>query len=189
MEPAQGIEQLRQQFRGAYLRLPIILGNEAVNFTLDNFRLQGFMGASFQRWLPVKQNSWGKKKRGNSILISSGRLRRSIRIVQLNADMVSIGSDVKYARAHNEGLRMGFIQQVKGHERKITGIGTVHSIATKRTRKVKVQVGSQNVKAHTRRVDMRIPPRPFMGNSPYLNARLKRAGTALFLREIRGLKT
>lgn len=168
MEPAQGIEQLRQQFKGAYIRLPIIIGNEAVNFTLDNFKLQGFMGATFQRWLPVKQNRWGKKKRGKSILIgSAARLRRSIRIVDLNADMVSIGSDVKYARAHNEGMRLGLIQTVKEFSRK----------------------NGSKVKEHTRKINMRIPPRPFMGNSPYLNARLKRAGTALLLREIRGLKT
>jgi len=167
MEPAQGIAQLMRQFKGAALRLPIIIGNEAVNFTLDNFRLQGFMGNSFQRWLPVKKNSWGKKKRGNTILVSSGRLRRSIRVVHLNADSVTIGTDVKYARAHNEGMRLGLIQTVEGFSRK----------------------NGSNVKGHTRKVDMRIPKRQFMGNSPYLNARLKRHGTALFLREIRGLKT
>jgi phage gpG-like protein len=167
MEPAQYIFQLERQFRSVYLRLPILLGNEAVNFTLDNFRLQGFMGHTFQRWLPVRQSRWGKKRStGRSILIGTGRLRRSIRIIQVNADSVTIGSAVKYARAHNEGLRLGVIQSVKSFTRK----------------------DGSNVSAHARRINQNIPRRQYMGNSPYLNARLRRIAVAEFMRENRFIK-
>lgn len=161
------IRDIERKYRGVYARLPLLVGNEAVNFTLDNFRLQGFMGNTFQRWLPRKKSKWGKRDRsGAAILIGTGRLRRSIRIIRLNADSVTIGSDVKYARAHNEGMSLGLIQTVKGYS---TRGGVARS-------------------AHTRRINMRIPRRQFMGNSPYLNARLKRVAMAEFLKDIRYLR-
>jgi len=161
MEIHQAILEVERKFRSVFARLPVIVGNEAVNFTLDNFRMQGFMGNTFQRWLPRKQ-SWGNKKfGGKNILIGVGRLRRSIRITHVSANMVAIGSDVKYARAHNEGLRLGVIQTVKGFTRR----------------------NGTTVSGHQRRIDMRIPQRRFMGPSPYLNARLKRVALAEFMKE------
>jgi phage gpG-like protein len=151
MEPEQGIRIFAQKFKAVMLRLPLLFGNEAVNFTLDNFRLQGFMGHTFQRWLPVRKG-WNNKVKRGSILIGMGRLRRSIRITQLTPEMVAIGTDVKYARAHNEGMRIGVIQSVKGFSRK-SGV---------------------TVSPHTRRINMNIPRRQYMGPSPYLYARLKR---------------
>lgn len=163
----QIIRDIERKYRGVYARLPLLLGNEAVNFTLDNFRLQGFMGNSFQRWLPRKKSKWGNRDRtGAAILIQKGRLRRSIRIIRLNADSVTIGTDVKYARAHNEGMSLGLIQTVKGYS---TRSGVVRS-------------------AHTRRINMRIPRRQFMGDSPYLRARLRRVAIAEFLKDVRFLR-
>jgi phage gpG-like protein len=166
MDVSQQILQLDAQFKRATARLPLVMGNEAVNFTLDNFRLQGFMGNTFQRWVSRKQG-WKKDRRSNrAILIDKGRLRRSIRITSLSAAHVAIGTDVKYARAHNEGLRIGLIQTVKGFTRR----------------------NGSSVSAHTRRIDQRIPKRQFMGDSPYLRARLKRVATLEYMKEIRFLK-
>lgn len=166
MEPHQQIQLLARQYRGVYARLPLIVGNEAVNFTLDNFRLQGFMGNTFQPWLSRKQGWRKDKRKGRNILIDSGRLRRSIRITQLGPAHVAIGTDVKYARAHNEGLRMGIIQSVHGYTRR----------------------NGSFVTQHTRRIDQNIPKRQFMGDSQYLRARLKRVVMAEFMREIRFIK-
>lgn len=167
MTPEQGIAQLQRQYKSVLLRLPLLVGNEAVNFTLDNFRLQGFMGATFQSWRPRKV-SWQKNKRpGRNLLIDGGRLRRSIRIVAMSLDYVAIGTDVKYARAHNEGVNgLGVIQTVKGFSRK----------------------NGSKVSAHTRRIVMRIPKRQFMGDSPYLQQRIKRVVSFAFMKEIPTLK-
>lgn len=152
MNPEDQIMQLARRVRSVAIRLPLIVGNEAVNFTLDNFKRQGFLGNSFQPWAKRKQG-WKKDRRPNrAILIDRGRLRRSIRIVRLSHDSVTIGSDVPYAKAHNEGLRIGVIQTVKPFARR-NGV---------------------NVKGHTRRINMKMPRRQFMGNSPYLNTRLRR---------------
>ena len=166
MTPEEGIKLLTKQVRGALLRAPLLAGNEAVNFTLDNFKRQGFLGNTFEPW-KTRKVGWVKDKRkGRAVLVDTGRLRRSIRITKLNQDSVTIGSDVKYARAHNEGASIGVIQSVRGFTRK----------------------NGQSVKAHTRRINVRIPKRQFIGNSPYLNARIKRVISAAFLKEINALK-
>jgi len=166
MDVSKEILKLDAQFKRGTARLPLIIGNEAVNFTLDNFRMQGFMGNTFQRWVSRKQG-WKKDRRSNrALLIDKGRLRRSIRITSLSAAHVAIGTDVKYARAHNEGLRLGIIQTVKGFTRR----------------------NGSSVTGHTRRINQRIPKRQFMGDSPYLRARLKRVAIAEYMKEIRFLK-
>lgn len=161
MTPEEGIAQLARQFKSFWLRVPLIVGNTAVNFTLDNFRRQGFLGDTFEPWLPRKQG-WGKKVRtGANILIGIGRLRRSIRITRLSPDVVAIGSDVPYARVHNEGLRLGEIQTVKGFTRK-NGLA---------------------VKAHTRKIDQKIPRRQYMGRSQYMMIQIRRDVSLAFMKE------
>lgn len=168
MTPEQGIAQLQKQFKSVWLRVPVLVGNEAVNFTLDNFRLQGFMGAVFYAW-KQRKISWVKEKPGRAILIGKGTatLKRSIRITNLGINYLAIGTDVKYARAHNEGVNgLGVIQTVKGFSRK----------------------NGSKVTAHTRRIVMRIPKRQFMGDSPYLQQRLRRVVSYAFVKQIPGLK-
>jgi len=163
MTPEQGIAQLQKQFRSVMIRLPVVVGNEAVNFALDNFRMQGFLGNSFEPWKP-RRKSWVKDKRPNrALLVDSGKLKRSIRIVRVSPDGVTVGSDVPYAQAHNDGLRIGLIESVKGFTRK-SGVG---------------------VRAYTRRVNQNIPRRRFLGNSPYLEARLRRQVTFQLAKEMK----
>lgn len=163
MTPEEGIRQFGNKVRSVMLRVPVLAGNEVVNFALDNFKQQGFLGNTFQPWAQ-RRTGWNKDKRtGRNILIDRGRLRRSIRIVYVTQDSVMVGTDVKYARAHNEGARIGVIQQVKSFTRK-SGV---------------------EVKAHTRRVNINIPKRQFLGNSPYLETRIKRVVSAEFLKTLR----
>ena len=153
------ILELERRFRSIMVRMPALLGNEAVNFVLDNFKLQGFMGATFQPWLKRKNpTKWGQapKRNGRAVLIDTGQLRRSIRIVRTTADSVLIGTDDPKAKAHNEGLKIGLIQKVGSYERK--------GVAKKKV----------TVKEHTRRINQNIPKRQFIGDSPYLRTRLSR---------------
>lgn len=166
MDAIQGIQQLEKQFKAVFLRLPVLVGNVAVNFVLDNFRRQGFLGNTFQRWATRKEG-WKKDRRtGRSILVGTGRLRRSIRMTYVGVDSVSIGTDVPYAKAHNEGLQLGVIQTVKSFTRKSGSV----------------------VSQHTRRIDQRLPKRQFIGDSPYLRAKIAREVTAAFMKEIRYIK-
>ncbi|MBT1702943.1 phage virion morphogenesis protein [Chryseosolibacter indicus] len=163
MTPEEGIRLLQGRFKGVMTRLPVLIGNVAVNFSLDNFRRQGFLSNTLERW-PARRRGWRKDNRPNrNILINTGRLRRSIRIIRVTPSMVVVGSDVKYARVHNEGMRIGQIQSVKGHTRK----------------------NGSTVKPHTRRIDQNIPRRRFMGNSPYLNAMISRTVSAEFMKALK----
>lgn len=164
------IKELERRFRSIIIRLPAIVGNEALNFVLDNFRKQSFPGTFMQNW-PARKNptKWGRVKRpGRALLVDSGRLRRSIRIVKSTNDLVVIGTDVKYAKAQNEGFKGKVTQNVQGHQRRV--FGKVKSNGKTK----KGVVGTQNVSPFKRTIKQNIPARRFMGPSPYLNAKLKR---------------
>ena len=173
-------------------KLPILAGNEVVNFALDNFKRQGFQGEVFMPWRPRKNpTKWGTrpKRNGRKVLILTGRLRRSLRVIQANWQQVVVGSDVPYAKAHNDGVREQQIQNVKSFKRvqtyaglaskfKVGGeqftTGSAMSLKSKKNLKaVKVQAPTE-VKAHTRLVNQNIPQRRYIGHSPYLNSRLQR---------------
>lgn len=149
----------------AIIGLPQVMGNEALNFVLDNFKKQGFQGTGFQKWrLRKNPTKWGPVKRpGRSVLVDSGRLRNSGRIAFMTGESVGLQWDVPYAKAHNEGLTIGQIQTVKSFTRK----------------------NGQDVIAHNRRVTQRLPKRKFVGDSPILRQRVVRHGTAHIMRTIK----
>lgn len=185
------LREVEQHFRNVLLYAPGMLGNDAVNFFVDSFRKQGWQGASFEPWVKRKAvTRWGKTPRNNgrAILVDSGRLRRSIRITSVHAMNVTIGTDVPYAKAHNEGLRLGFIQNVRSYTRKVTKLGITKKTQLKTRTKVefgRVQTGETTVKAHKRKVDMKIPKRQFMGYSPVLDTQLRRRLTAELMKGLR----
>ncbi len=185
------LNNLERNFQSVYLRLPPLVGNEAVNFTLDNFKRQGFLGDSFQPWARRKDpNKWGQHPPRNSrpVLMDTGALRRSIRMISHNGDTVVIGSDMPYAQAHNEGVRLGEIQSVKAFSRKLTKLGVVDKKELKTRSKIKfgrLHVGDVEVKPFTRRINQNIPKRQFMGDSPYLRASISRIVAAEILRALK----
>lgn len=190
--PEQLLADLERRFKSVAVRMPVAAGNVVVNFALDNFKRQGFLGATFQPWKPRKATTkWGKKsgRQGRSILVDTGKLRRATRIVKADWDSVVIGNDMPYAKAHNEGLRMGLIQQVSAHTRKVTKVGIVKTVGRKNKTNItygRVATGNlQQVRAHTRRIDQRIPARPFLADSPYLQKQLQREMGGMILKALK----
>lgn len=149
------------------------MGTEAVNFSKDNFRSQGWRDTVIEPW--KKRKPGAKRDSGRAILVDSGRLKRSIRLLRMNMHSVTIGTDVPYASAHNEGFKG--IVSVAQHKRTLSRkemVGTgVYSISTRRERRkgVRVASGETTVKAYTRR--MNLPQRRFMGRSMTLNNRIR----------------
>lgn len=147
--------KLTQTFR----RLPPIIGEEVVNFSLDNFERQGWQGEQFEPWAKRKNpTKWGKKDEDDrAILVKTGQGRRSIRVGNIEEDKVQViagGQDTPYMRVHNEGFKGPVKQHVREHFR--------------RTRKLK----DIKVKAHDRTINQDIPKRQFIGESPVLNKRI-----------------
>lgn len=122
----------------------------AVQFSKDRFRQKNWVGKTQQSWTPRK------RKKSGSILVKSGRLKRSIRKISEGKYYVLIGTDVPYAKIHNEGGVIKKTARVRAHSRTRKG----------RNQPIKI-------KAHSRNMNIKIPKRQFMGESAVLIRRLE----------------
>ena len=105
----------------------------------DNFRA----GGRPTRWKP----SIRAERKGGKTLIKTARLKNSI-TSRVRGEYIIIGSNVSYAKAHQKGVDAQVTQRVRAHRRK------------PKNRRAHL------VKAHTRRMHLRIPARPFLAVQP-----------------------
>ena len=91
------------------------MGVMAKNHFTANFRKQGFEDETVIPWQPRKK----RERAGRGILIKSGRLRRSISFRKKGKWSVVIGTDVPYAKVHNEGSRKMPKRQFIGYSGKL----------------------------------------------------------------------
>ena len=175
------LTQIEQALTIVMHQLPQQLGTLAVNFTKQRFVDQAWQNTSTEPWQPRRHNRrGGKARQRGAVLVDSGRLKRSIRIISVSPTAITIGTDVPYAQIHNDGYKgtvsvKAHTQQVKGHKRKQKVKGKKGKLKTKI---VNVRPHSRHVKAHTRNVNM--PRRRFLGES----AELERQITEFILGEI-----
>ena len=131
------------------------LGAVMVTHFKRNFRLQGYYSNfGVRKWKAHK-----KPYKQKGILIKSGALRRSIKVLKSNRKSITVGSLLPYASVHNKGFK---------------GVQKVGSFT--RNYKKKAKSGrkgrpiTQEVGAHTR--NQNIPARPFMKSNPKLTKEL-----------------
>ena len=135
-------------------RLPGAVGHTARSFFRKSFRNQGFdSGSGIRQW--QKRSANASRNKGRAILIDSGRLRNSIRIIRSDRRRVVVGSTLPYASAHNFGYSQSKRVKIRSHIRR-----------TKR--------GTHRVKAHSRNANFRLPKRQFIGQSSSLNREINR---------------
>ena len=173
---------LRAKLIRATQTLPKVLANEALNWMKDNFNRQGFPGDTFESWPKRKNNS----RQGRKILVLTGNLRRSLRIVAITETGFVIGTDLPYAKAHNDGVNKTV--QVQAHTRnKYTSSKVASGNLTKsgkqRIKTVQTIAGRINVASHSR--NMNLPRRKFAGNSKVLRSILTRAAIIHITKNIR----
>lgn len=133
-------------------QLPARVATLAVNFSKERFVEQNWHDESAEPWEKRRgRRRGGKKRQGGAVLVDSGRLKRSIRVISAKKDRIVIGTDVPYAEMHNEGYEGR--QNVRTH--------------TRRSRKGK----TYTVRAYTRRMSM--PQRRFIGDSQELASRIE----------------
>ena len=170
--------------------LPRMVGTEAVNFSKERFVQQNWYDTAPIPW-PLRRHlrRGGKKRQQGAVLVDSGRLKRSIRIVSVSPNAVVIGTDVPYAQMHNDGFKgtenvWAHRQNVKAHRRKV-------KVKAKKggTKKkvVQVKAHTRNIAAHQREVDM--PRRRFLGESAELNRRIEKLITDTFVEAIKNAST
>lgn len=100
-------KEIQRRYKEFKARLYRNIGQIAANFFKDNFTRQGFLdGGRINAWRKRREHT-GRGAQGSqktrSILIGTGRLRKSIRVVGFGEQSVTVGTDIKYARIHNEG--------------------------------------------------------------------------------------
>jgi phage gpG-like protein len=109
-------------------------------------------------WKPLKPSTIARKKRHpDKILIETERLKDSITHEVTSPTTVVVGTNVVYAPVHQFGFKGQVEQQVRAHTRR------AH---TRRTRFGLVKVPAHRVSAHTRKVNLDIPARPFIAVQP-----------------------
>lgn len=152
--------------RGFMIRMTNEVGVLAVNFSKDRFQFKNWIDKNgVEKWKPRK-----RKDRG-SLLARSGRLKRSIRKMMTGDYYVSIGTDVPYARMHNEGANINKTVMVKAFKRK----RPKPKRRAGRKRKAEKSLSQfVNVRAHKRKMKLNIPQRQFIGDSEFLAKRIEK---------------
>lgn len=162
----------------------------AVNFSKERFRAQCWVDNTSQPWAKRRAVRWGRKERaGRALLVDSGRLKRSIRKVLVDPEVIIIGTDAPYARVHNEGFRGKVTQKVRSHKRAVTKLGAIQGKELKRSTRVsfgRVKRGEATVKAYSRTIRVNIPKRQFIGPSAVLDRQLQRMMTVEITKAIKG---
>lgn len=155
---------IQNSIRETVMRLPDIVGNAAVNWTVDSFEKQAWRGLIIQPW--KGRNPKAKRNAGRALLILSGKLRRSIRVMQLNYGTVSFGSDLPYAEAHNKGVsglvNVGSFNRNSYGKAKASSLDKFTKKGKHSTKTITYIADTKNVSSHTR--NMNLPRRQFMPN-------------------------
>jgi phage gpG-like protein len=176
MDKLNDLEQKLQKLETVQKQFPAFAGGMAVSFFRDRFKAANWVDRAREPW-PVRKDK-SKRSQGRALLIKTGRLRRSIRIIRSGTDYVVIGSNVPYAKAHNEGDTINTTAQVKQHKRRIFKVVKVQSTSLKTRRstssKKRLNTGTSTVKAHARKINMKMPQRRFMGPSAILERQIVR---------------
>ncbi len=158
--------KIERKIKRVLNKSPRLIGEESVKFFKRNFDKQGFLGDSGREaWKARNPDS----DPGRAILVGqgSGRLRDSIRVISAKPSSIVVGTDVPYAKIHNEGGKVKGVRNVRPYKRQPKG----------RKR--------HNVKGHTRKVNYTMPQRKFIGNSKTLNRHLAIQIKALIKREMK----
>lgn len=150
-------------------RMLRLAGAEARAYFLGAFEKQAWDGTNWAARRPEQPN--GNKRPSNkqrNLLVKTGTLRRSVRVIAMPGE-VRVGTDVPYAKIHNEG---GTINHPGGTPYIFTGKkGKVRRVFIRATTAARRESNGDYVK-RTEPHGITIPARPFIRNSPILNAQI-----------------
>lgn len=169
---SEATRALKSNFNKARKKLPDVLANVGSNFFVDNFKRQGFLDESLNKWKPRKKVK-NKRDGTRSILVKSGRLRRAVNnsLTSKTPDRIIWRVNLPYAEAMNDGVNK--VECVKPHKRQasrtVTTKGSYSGLGSEKRKgkKIKMLGVRGNVKGFSRK--MKIPARKFMGQSRILN--------------------
>ena len=167
------LQQIERALFQCIADLPEQIGMLAVNFSKQRFVEQNWHDTSPEAWEPRRRLRRGGKRRQNgAILVDSGRLKRSIRVISVTPTSVTIGTDVPYAQIHNDGFNGS--QSVRAHKENVKAHRRKQKVKGKngkwKTKTVTVKAHTRKIGAHTR--NMKMPRRRFLGESAELERQI-----------------
>jgi phage gpG-like protein len=107
---ARKIQMAQVKLQKSLTAFITVMGTDAKNHFVKSFRNQGFEDQTIQRWQPRKRTSYRTSNgrvvddTNRAILVKSGDLRRSVRVISKRYHSITLGSDLPYAQIHNDGL-------------------------------------------------------------------------------------
>lgn len=165
----QFFAQFQQKVNAVQQRLPDIVGTEVVNSSLDNFRSESFFG---EKWEERKD-----KKNKRKLLVKTGALQRSPRIVSSMIGHVVVGSDIPYASVHNNG------DTINRTARSETFIRNRYKKGTKKGLFKRGTTSGQGMTFKSYSYSM--PVRKFLGSHPKIKSHLKTVIKEEFINEFK----
>lgn len=145
-------EKIHKELKKVYQNIPNKIAVVAQQYFEESFERRGYNETPFEKW-KQRKNPNSKKNKGRAILVQSGRLSKSIRIISVSTSNIKIGTDVPYAKIHNEG---GIITQGARSERFVRN----------KTKKGKFKKGTKAGKGQTyKERKIEIPKRQFLGEN------------------------
>ena len=159
---------LESSVKAAINRVAARMGIKMVEFYKMRFRDQAWKDVEYHPW--QKRKKTRRRNSARAVLRKSGRLARSIRVTDLGYNHVTVGTDVPYAQAHNDGSDATV--NVSGHTRRRLRRTVAYGIDTRKRTPITSVLGGFYVKPHSRK--MNLPKRQFIGYSEYLNEQLQR---------------
>ena len=151
-----------ERIEKAVKAFPARIAVVAVNFSKERFVKKNWQNVYAKTWTPTR-------KRKGSTLVASGRLKRSIRKIRVTPSQVVIGTDVPYARIHNEGGEIAGTETVRTHTRRQHRRRS-HTRKGKRIKATTIK--PYRVKPFSRKYKRKFVQRQFIGQSQVLNGRI-----------------
>jgi phage gpG-like protein len=171
-----------KQLRREKVQLPKILANDAKNHFVSGFRsgggktddsIGGWKRRKFPRISPSGKIS---KSTTANILVKSGRLRRSVKVVKRNWNSIVVASNLPYSEIHNEG---GHITQIVT-AKQAAFFGHMGSALKKNGNTLLGNAYMRMGQANVLNID--IPKRQFIGRSKVLERKMRNTINREFLK-------
>lgn len=169
------------QVEKAFNKLPNEFAVIAVRFSKERFRKQNWYDTNAEAWEKLKQPRKGSRRRSQTILVDTARLKRSVRKIEANTKLIAIGSNEPYAQIQNDGGTIDEVVTVKSHTvRSHSRKAYTRTRDGRRKRVPKTTVKSFKVKSHRKHMNFTIPSRRFIGVSKKLTNEIVDHGVERF---------
>lgn len=174
-------KRINSDMREVLRNSPRAIARIAINFMEDNFEKGGFQTGegTLRKWAPRKND----EDPGRGLLIGkkSGRLQKSGTVFQADASKIVVGvpDDIAaYGKIHNEG---GIVKP------KVTV--KMRKFAWFKYKQTKDEEWKWLALTKKKALNIKIPRRQFLGNSPELNHRIKVFFNGAFRKNLKGTIT